>query len=71
MAGFDYKDVLIAEVYREERMYEAEVDRLVRSGGSQNEKHIDLLNAIRNWLGDKLIHLGRRLRQKKISRYVS
>lgn len=68
MAGFNYKDELMAEIYREERMRKAEVDRLVRSASVQEEKRTNLLNLMRAWLGKRLILLGQHLQNKPMSR---
>ena len=71
MAGVNYKDELMAEIYREERMHEAEVDRLVRHANARKGKRIDLPNILRNWLGKQLILLGSYLQRNEMSRHTS
>lgn len=68
MAGFNYKDERMAEIYRGERMREAEVDRLARSASVGKGDRINLLNLMRAWLGKRLILLGLRLQNKQMSR---
>lgn len=68
MAGFGYKDELMAEVYREERIREAEVDRLVRLASVEKEDRMNLLDLMLAWLGKRLILFGQRLQHKQMSR---
>ena len=71
MAGLNYKDELVAEIYRKERIHEAEVERLVRQASKQKVIRIQLLNMLRNWLAKQLILLGTHLQEKPMSQYRS
>lgn len=71
MAGFDYRDELMAEIYRDERMHEADVNRLVRHADAQKESRLKLFNEMQVWLGERLIYLGVRLQHKKMTPYSS
>jgi hypothetical protein len=71
MAGFDYKDELMAGIYREERMHEAEVVRIIRQAEAQKQKHSNLLVIALNWFGRQLINLGTHLQKNEMSRHTS
>jgi hypothetical protein len=55
----------MAGIYREERMYEADVERLIRQADAQKQKRSNLLIVALNWLGEQLILLGTRLQKRR------
>lgn len=65
MSGLNYKDQLMAEIYRQERMREAETERLVRYTVPQGPKRSKLLSTSLNWLGGQFIAWGTRLQEKQ------
>lgn len=71
MVGFDYKDEIMAEIYREERMHEAENERLIRQAGAEKQKHSNFFNALLINLGKNLVLMGTRLQNNQMSRHTS
>ncbi len=66
MAGYNYKDERMAEIYREERMRETEVDRLIRQASVQEEDRINLLSLVRAWVGKRLSLLGLHVQKRRV-----
>ena len=66
MASINYKDECMAEIYRGERMREAEIARMIGQTGDQKSSRSDRINAILSWVGKRLVLLGNRLQQRQI-----
>ena len=71
MVGFDYKDEVMAEIYREERMREAENERLIHQARTEKQEHSNFFNALLIKLGKNLVFLGTRLQNNQMSRHTS
>lgn len=71
MGSYSLRDEGIAEMYRKERMREAELERMINQIGDQKSSRSNLFNAIRNGLGKMLIHLGKRSQHRQISRRMT
>jgi len=72
MAGFDYKDEVMAEIYRGERIHEAENERLIRQAAAGiQQKRSNFFSAALIKLGKNLVHMGTHLQNKQMSRHAS
>jgi hypothetical protein len=71
MANINYKDELIAEIYREERMHEAKIVRLINRNGDQRSRHSNIIIEILKGLLKRMVSSGNRLRQGQISRKMT
>jgi len=70
MAGFDYKDEVMAEIYREERMHEAENERIIRRANAKKQERFNVFNALFIKLGKILVLMGTRLQNNQMSRHT-
>jgi len=71
MGSYSLRDEQIAEIYREERMLEADQERLISQFSDQRSSRSNPISAILNGLGKLLVLLGKRLQRRQISRKMT
>jgi hypothetical protein len=65
MTGFSfYQNQILAEIYQEERLREAEMDRLARLALANTPKGSNRICTVLFWLGKQMVHWGMHLQKQ-------